>query len=440
MKLVLFVASTAANVMLVVILGLHPELAPPKLRAWLEHPFGSHRAAVVAANPSPAKPVTRPKLWTTVESDELSVLVARLRAAGFPPEVVAAVIQERVSQRYDAQLSALQQPDPNTPFWKWKPFYLERGRMEQLDQLIRERAKALRAVLDDDFFAGTDSTAEQRRRFGNLPQSKIAQLQRIEDDYKEMGAAITSATAGILLPEDTEKLALLKKEKQADLAAVLSPSELEEYQMRTSRVTDYLRSHLGAFDPSEAEFRSIYKAQLEFNDRFPSMTVMSGSSMADREAAQKQLQEQLKASLGGPRYDDYIRESDNEFQQLTRIAELNNVPKDAILRVYSLRDTLARESNRIFDDPSLTDDAKRTALQQLGQSTRLEINTALPPAAAAGYLRTAERWLQPVESGAAITLPRGPMTVVIGDNMMVSFSTSPNIRRLQNRSSTPPSP
>src|SRR5258707_692709 len=98
-----------------------------------------------------------------------------------------------------------------------------------------------RDLLNDPFFATDDVSATQRRQFGNLSRQKVDSVQRIEDDYSEMTSAIRAAMAGITLPEDRDKLALLAREKHADLAAVLTPGELADYELRSSPITSLLR-------------------------------------------------------------------------------------------------------------------------------------------------------------------------------------------------------
>jgi hypothetical protein len=275
-------------------------------------------------------------------------------------------------------------------------------------------------------------SASQRRPCGNLARAEIDALQHIEDDYTEMAATVRNGTNGILLPEDREKLAYLAREKHADLAAVLTPDQLADYEVRSAPLTSMLVRELGGFEPTEAEFRAVFQAQKDYSAKFPAGPV--GIDFQTREAAAQQMTAQLKAALGDARYADYVRETDREFQQLDRIAQRENIPRETAIGAFSLRETVAQESNRIFDDASLMPDAKRTALQALAQNTRMQLNQMLGPVAGPTYVNAAERWLRMVEGGAAVRFTGGPTSTMSmmtnGTTTMINMGTSPTFRQL----------
>jgi hypothetical protein len=68
----------------------------------------------------------------------------------------------------------------------------------------------------------------------NLPPEKWEQLQRIAADYGELAEKIYRQSSGLIPPEDREKLGVLEREKNADLALVLTQDELEIYQQHAS--------------------------------------------------------------------------------------------------------------------------------------------------------------------------------------------------------------
>jgi GGDEF domain-containing protein len=210
---------------------------------------------------------------------------------------------------------------------------------------------------------------------------------------------------GIMLPEDREKLALLEREKHADLASVLTPTELEDYEMRTSQTTNRLRQALTYMNATEDEFRAIYRVQQPFADKlgFTMGFVPTMDSQEQRRAALDQIAAQLKTVLGDQRYADYARASNNEFQQLSRIAQSANIDNDTAIRTFNLRDSVSQESTRIYNDTTMSADQKRGALQLLAQNTKTQIVSALGQTAGDAYLQTAARWLNAVERGGAVS-------------------------------------
>ena len=428
----LLAVSLVANATLVGALARYPSVAPPAVRDFMVHRL--HFAAD-AGLPAPmvdrAARAPRKILWSTLDSGgDLATLVARLRAAGFPPAVIRAIVLSEVGTRYSARMRALDINDPNTPFWKLRGFSsADDKRLIEINQLQRERAKLVRELLGDSFFTTDDVSPAQRRQFGNLPRTKIDLLQRVEDDYAEMTAAVRATMGGITLPEDSAKLALLARERHADLATVLTPDELTDYEMRTSPLTNFLRSRLGGFDPTETEFRALFQAQESVNAMFPA----GPGASVDPERAQIARQEfisDLRVALGDARYADYVRETSNDFQQLSRLAQRAALPSDTAVQAFNLRDAVAQDSNRIFDDASLNGSQKRTALQTLAQNTRAQLTAMLGPVVGPAYVKVADQWLTTVERGAAVSFNASVGLSIVGTQGSATINNSPSFRRL----------
>ena len=433
MKALVIVVSLLANAGLTLLIARRPELASASVHDFVvRHIQARPQVKVTPRAKISDAPPTKTPLWDILRSEDPRTFIVRLRAAGFPPSVIRSLLSTEISARYDERIRALQDPDPNTPFWKMRSNFFMQGdkRFEEMNQLYRERTRVLRELFSDDFFATDDVTAAQRRQFGNLSRSKIDVIQRIEDDYTEMIGATRASMQGIVLPEDREKLALLAREKRADLAAVLTQEELADYELRSSPTTSMLRSRLGAFEPSEAEFRALFQAQQVLNGKFPGS--FSSVDHETRMEAQRAFHEQLRASLGEARYAAYVRETSNEYQQLDRIVQKQNLPRETALQAFNVRDSVAQESNRIFDDPGLSPEAKRNALQVLAQTARTQVLATLGPVAGAEYMKVAEPWLGNVERGSAVSFARTQSMMIVNEFGNVGFSGSPEYRRLPN--------
>ncbi len=444
----LLAGSLTANIALFGALAWRPALAPPAFRDFFQRNFHADDAGgvprPVTAATTTATSAAKP-LWSSLRTDDLPTLIARLRGAGFPAAVIREIVRQQVSARYNARLAALMTPDPNLPFWKVSPYGPnDSKRQEEINQLDRERAKVVRDLLSDESLATGDVSAAQRRQFGNLSRAKIDAVQRIEDDYNDMFSAVRTAMNGITLPEDREKIALLNREKQADLASVLTPEELADYNVRSSPITNMLRNQLGLFDASESEFRAIFQMQQALNDKFPPSIGGGIANIGDyqqRQAVQQELEAQLKTALGDERYAEYSRDMNRDFQQLTRLTQRDNLPPETAVQAYNIRDQVAQASNRIYDDPALSADQKRAALQTLAQDTRAQLLSRLGPTSGPAYVKIADNWLNNVERGSAVTFTTsgGTSTMISSTNgttAMVSLSSVvPNYRRVPN---TPP--
>ncbi|MBI5769435.1 MAG: hypothetical protein HZA93_16695 [Verrucomicrobia bacterium] len=418
LPVLLLAASLAGNALLVALFFSRPALAPPALREFFT--TDADRAAHAAdesrairtrvAERERLAADQQSRIWAALQTDDLPTLIARLRAAGFSPTVIRSVVNAQLDRWFRTRMKELVGEPADTPFWKPDaPGPFSNAKLfEAQSQLYRERAKKLRELLGAEAFAGADPTAAQRREFGQLPKAKIDLIQRINDDYAEMSQQISAAAQGMMLPEDREKLALLERERRADLAAVLTTEELEDYLMRSSPITSRLRQALSFMDATEAEFRTLYQIHRPFADAlYPSATgsgvVYYTSEMSQkRRDAQNKIAEQAKGALGEPRFEEFVRASSYEFQQLTRLAQRESLPADAAVRAFNARDFAAKESMRIFEDRALSNDQKRTALQTLAQTTTTTLVSALGANAGTAYAKSAS-WLSTIANGGAVS-------------------------------------
>ena len=405
--------SAATNVALFAAFIAKPSLAPPAVRSFFEFGDSSRDSEKDQASPTrtaagrrstPAAP-----LWSRLYSEELTALVGRLRAAGFPPTIVRAIVEAELERQFSGRIKELTRSVHDAPYWKPdQSYYMGSSQLfEKINQLYRERSKMMRELLGKDAFAygHMDPNAAQRRQFGNLSQQKIDLVQRIVDDYAEMTSQVRIAMQGITLPEDREKLALLEREKRADLEAILTPEEFADYQMRTSNITNNLRTAFTIMNASEAEFRALYAVYQPYGDvLYPSFYTGFTPDMSERRReAQQAVASQAKATLGEKRFVEYERATNREFQQLYRLGQRDNLSYDTLVRAYDVRVPAAEASTKIMNDASLNYDAKRTALRELGQKTRTQLLSTLGPVIGPAYADS-NRWLAYIEQGGAVSI------------------------------------
>ncbi len=412
----LLAGSLAANAVLVGLFVARPALATDAWQHWFEsaaaraarlEAAAARETAVrekIAATELRRAAAAQAKLWPTLATDDLKSLVARLQAAGFPPDVVRGVLIARIAALTSDRLKALNRVVEDTPYWQpgatnslRNPKYFE-----ERAQLFRDRAKLLRDALGEPLFARDADTARSlSREFGDLPAAKVDALRRINDDYAELAAEVRAAAQGIMLPEDRAKLALLERERRADLAAVLSPAELEHYERRSSPLTERLRQAMTLMDATEAEFRAIYEAQYPYRDLVVPSIGTGSVDFETRRAANREIEARIAAALGPARAAEFQRVSNYEFQQLANLAQRHNLPPAAAVEAFDLRQRTATESERIARDQALSNEQKHAAMKTLAERTRAQLASTLGPGGS-GYLQTAT-WLNAIERGTSVT-------------------------------------
>ena len=93
---------------------------------------------------------------------------------------------------------------------------------------------------------------------------------------------------------------------EQDLSGILSPAEKEDYDLRFSQTAVKMSEHLAAFEPTEPEFRSIFKSRKEFEDTVADLAGRLDAA-SQKQTAEEQFYAQTRKSLGEARYADFLR-------------------------------------------------------------------------------------------------------------------------------------
>lgn len=344
---------------------------------------------------------------------DLERLRDELRASGLDEDSVRSIISVRLWKRYEARMKALQPPpDPNRPWWKNDEDGMRGQTKEQREQARRlrdEQKEELERLLGKDPRAA-DNNSWMARQYGYLAPEKREELMRVEQDYNELANDLRREARGFLLPADQEKLKFLEEEKRRDLAAMLSPEEFATYEMRQSRTAQNLRWRMTQMDATEAEFRTIFELQKDFDERFNEYDqhgnrtrTMTQDDWKARNEAEKAMKAQLRDALGAERYAAYVRAQDGDYQQLRNATKRFELPPDTPDKIYALRDEVPRRATQIADNPALTAEQKRAELKKLAEETRARVSATLGSEIAQVYMTNGLQWVKQMENGTIVT-------------------------------------
>ena len=331
-------------------------------------------------------------LWPTLVTPDLPALLARLRAAGFPPSIIRAVVTAQVEEEFVARREKINGPKRNLPPWKVALDETNPARRVANGALDREQASRLRALLGADATAPNPTAiALQRHQFGHLSSEKVARATAIQRDYDELRGEVMRGSSD---QERSEKFALLEKEQHADLAKILTPAELETYDLRASPTARRLRSELGPFAPSETEFLTIFRLQHTFDQAF-------GPSGANSEAAplrseaKERLNAQIAAALGPERAADYARSLDPYFRQLTRLTARLELPPTVATTVWQIQQNFDNQFAAAATDPALSPAARTARQQALRAEASARVTATLGPRGFEAFRHNGGNWLTP---------------------------------------------
>jgi hypothetical protein len=354
-------------------------------------------APAAAATPTPAKAAPAPEgratrivesvtndfKWAMLESEDYKEYIVRLRAIGCPEQTIRDIIIADVNSLYGARIAALRPPASEYKFWKTNDREARnayRDRERKKEELERERNKLIKELLGVDLDTELGKWEGQgdpnERRYGFLPAEKQAQMIALRDKYREMERTMFGNNAWN--PENRAKYLALRAQMEAEMAQLLTPAEFEQYQLRNSRTADVMREELVSFQPTEAEFREMFKLKKAYNDQY-GMYGGGGDDAArkQQQLAQQQLAEQMKALLGPERYKDYAMAQDERYRDLYEFTQRNNLAGDAAKQVFEMRMAAEAERQRIEKDQSLTSDQRKAMLLAMGRETSTAVSQVM---------------------------------------------------------------
>ena len=400
LRVVLLLVSLAVNGALVAALvGQFPALTHlgVEIAGAARPPAGPAQTRATASATDAAASNVTAQIWGLLRTnDDLPTLIARLRAAGFPPSVIRSIVAAEIGERFAARRKELIAAQSVTPFWKNQNSSSYDPKVTAaLRALSREQSDLVKQLLGPDASPANDLMhAAMAGRFGNLPPEKIDQLQSILSDYGEMRMQIYSTANGVMLPEDRAKLALLDKEQHVDFAALLTPQELEEYNLRNSSTASQLRSQLALFNPTEDEFRAIFKIQQALDDQFGSTMTMTMEQRRQYMEAQKQILPQFQAVLAPDRFAAFQQAVDPAYQQINRLVARLELPPETSTQVVTLQKDIMQRATAAQTMRDATPDQRAAQLVVLNQEATAKLTQTLGARGFEAYKANGGYWLQ----------------------------------------------
>ena len=379
---------------------------------------GRHEDAAVAPVAKRSGPATGEgkAIAVAFNDGDVEALRDELRAAGVGEDLIRSIVSARIWKRYEERMKALQ-PKPNAKqnWWKNDEDWYWGGQTKEQ----RAAMKALQAEVkaENERVLGADPTGEREnpwmeRQYGFVSPEKREALQQLEQDYNELSNDLRRESKGFQMPSDAEKARFLQEEKRRDLAGILSPEELADYDRRQSRTAQNLRWQMTQMDATEEEYLAIFEIRKDFDEQYSDYDnfgnrLRGQDNPAQRQAradAEKAMRAQLKEALGPERYQAYIRSGDHDYQQLVSATKRFELPADTPAKVYNLRDEVPQAALRIADDTNLTPEQKKAELQKLADATRERVKGLLGGDVAQVYFdNNGMQWLRQLENGTIIT-------------------------------------
>ena len=318
-------------------------------------------------------------------------LIARLRAAGTPMDVIRLVVQMRIHARYTDRWNAPIAEALSTPYWE-SSMGIPKDLRPGIQALSREELNERIALLGDDAFAPNEWGNPEQSGLDFLAPAKRTQISQLLTDFNDLQQDLMMNAMGIFTNEDREILAYLHKERESELAALLSPEELAEFQTRSGPAATDLQQRIQHFEASESEYLRLMElfasSGISSVDGLPVYTLPREGQAATGKAW-TDLVAQFTAELPPERAELWSLTIDQAYSSTDQFVQQQKLDSSITLDLARLSRDLKVKQGTLFQDGTMTDAQRTVEITQLITRTEQDLDRLLPsPESRAEFMRT----------------------------------------------------
>lgn len=205
-----------------------------------------------------APAATLPRIdWAPLESEDFAVYARNLRAAGLPERVVRQIMAAEVRASFDQDRLALVEKE-TMPFWD-ASYDTEEEMADELAQVAEQEAAFLASLVGPLDAATVDEINSRRPkpafRFGSgMDAGKKQAVTGVFDRARE--AILRAPTENL-----ADELTRIDTQREAELAAMLTTREREDFEIRNSPLGAEIRQAIReqGGQVSEEQFRQLFR-------------------------------------------------------------------------------------------------------------------------------------------------------------------------------------
>ena len=375
------------------------ESAQVELAAW------QAKAAAVAATASSQTVAykTNSFSWSQLESSDYRQYIANLRAIGCPESTIKDIILTDVMRLYAQRRGQYYLNGRGFKFWetdekrKLKQPQIEE-REKQLAAIDKELPAVLRELLGinyerevNKYFVDADL---DNRRLAFLSDDKRSQLLALRDQFEgERERAMYQSQGGKLPAADIDQLRQIDQEQDAALSQLLTPQDKEGYELSMSPTADRLRKELIGFNPTEDEFREMFRRQKAIDSAYQFEDPNDDSVRALKAADEQAMMAEFKAQLPPDRVAQLDRSQDPDYQNLCVLSERFDLPDGTSQALLDMRKAAEDQKRELLSNKDIAPERVEVALKAIQAETEQAARTALGDQAFGQYSQSA-RWIQ----------------------------------------------
>jgi hypothetical protein len=267
--------------------------------------------SALAQDPAPAPSgSTRPTMdWNQVEAPDYPTYIRNLRAIGVPEPTIRDIVTADVRQVFASRRAEVLAQEHEVQFWKYLPDEPETlaNRMRQRREVDNAMGDVLRELLGPEVLPPSTENdwklAELNLQLAFLPPDKRDSTSGLLMRYADIDAQIKSLADGLRPTEDPRELGRiidLYEAKRAELSQWITPEEFEQIELTVSWTADNLRRAMVRFEPSEEEFRTIFRVWREHDEELARL-----AATHQPDPGNAHVFERIRAFLGEERFAQY---------------------------------------------------------------------------------------------------------------------------------------
>ena len=351
--------------------------------------------------------------WSQVESSDFRQYMANLREIGCPEETIRDLVLAEVNKLYAPKFAALMAQTQQYDYWKPSSRKAREGLGKQLEALRAEKRDLLKTLL------GIDS--DPHEQWANVTVEQLVEQGRFAFLSAEKQKQVREILARYDLSQDVDPKKTRERRRE-ELAQVLSPEELYQFDLRDSNAAESIRNRFGDTDLSEAEYKKLFDLRKAYEDTVgASADYGDPEKMRKRSEARKLLEEAYKSALGDQRMEEVSRQTDPGWRSLTQIGQQYNLDQQTLDRAYAMQQAAAQQLAQLFSDSNLPREDRRKAADAITTELQQNIATVLGAGPAQELQKAAPQvtFSTGGDSFTISTMPRGPITAPAGGAVLI---------------------
>jgi hypothetical protein len=348
--------------------------------------------------------------WSQIESEDYKRYIANLRAAGCPEKTIRDIILADLQKLYQPRLAALR-AKPNEKYWERSGRF---GPYPQQTKEQREQTKAIQNEIRDLAKTLLGSDVYEKRSedagypaakgmyeqvLGPLPDDKKEALQKMNEQFNDTRNDLYAKADGMIDQDTQAAVRDARRKFREQLSTILTPEQVAEYELHYSDTSSNLKYELKGFEPTEAEFRAMFKYRQTLEDATVQPTPdapPNPDTVKQLAQAKKAAEDEMNQALGPDRVKEYKMVQDYSYRSLSDMG----VSRDDLLKVVDFRTAAEDAVRKLQQDKSLSAEDRQAAYKAVAEETQNQLNGLIGERKAKYYANQGGFWIRSLSSGA----------------------------------------